>query len=109
MITFSTELKVVDVQERSITKRTGEPFKIVEYVLEAKDKKQTVIVARAMEGITLNVGYTYECHVGIGSNKTDSGRIFTNFLVLDAKQLNADYIIKEEPKEPEYIGEEIPF
>lgn len=109
MITFDAELKVLEVQERSLTKKTGEPFTLVEYVLEAKDKKKTLIVARPMEGVTLNVGYTYECRVGIGSTKTDSGRIFTNFVILDTKQTAAGYIEKEEPKNPFDDGDAIPF
>lgn len=86
MIIFSAQLKVLEVQERSLTKKTGEPFTLVEYVLEGSDKKKTLIVARAMEGVNLFVGGTFDCQIGIGSTKLDTGRIFSNFVVLDAIQ-----------------------
>lgn len=109
MITFSTTFKVLDVKERTAKKKTGEPFVIKEFVVEANDKKKTQLLVRPMEGVNIGIGYTYDSKVGIASTPYGD-KIFTNFIVVEAVQKGeAAHMIKDKPQPSLGIPDEIPF
>lgn len=112
MITFTATVRVIKEQTRDCVKKTGESFTIHEFVLEGVDKKQTQLVARVMDDVTVAVGGLYECQIGIASNTTRDGRIFSNFVVLDALEKEAPKTAAPSKTNAEAMDEafdEIPF
>ena len=110
MITFDTEVKVLERESKSVPRRDGNgTFDFTEVKLETIDKKPTCIVARlATEDMEIKVGQTCKARVGITSTLTSTGRVFYNFVIL-AFQVTGQ--AKEEPVAPFEmdIDDELPF
>ena len=108
MITFDTEFKVLEKEDKSVPRKDGNgTFDFVEVKIETTDKKPTVIIARlADKEFDVYVGETYNMKIGITSAITTTGRVFNNFVVL-AFQVTGQK--KETPVTPFEVDDELPF
>lgn len=109
MITFDTEFKVLEKEERSIPRRDGNgTFDFTEIKIETTDKKPTVLVARlANNDFDIDVGEIYNMRIGVSSTLTTTGKVFYNFVVLAFQVIGTK---QEKPITPlELDDDEIPF
>lgn len=111
MIVFDAKMTVVSKQDKKIPRRDGKgDFEFTEYLLRGKDRQKTAIQARIIDGLEIEEGVVYNFRIGIGANVMGNGRIFNNFVILDAEEDAGKKQAKEEPVEEEIpIGDDIPF
>ena len=110
MIKFSSKMKVLSLEKKSIKKRDGGTFDFTEAKLEQGTKYKTIIMARVYDDAVakLKVGTVADMDLGITSAEAADGRIFNNFVVTDV--LGAEDAPEEKQPEPvPFAGDELPF
>ena len=108
MITFDTEVKVLEKEEKSIPRKDGNgSFDFTEIKIETTDKKPTTLIARlSSKEMEVDTGAIYKMKICLSSTVTATGKVFTNFVVLAFQCLSA----KEEKEETIPLElDEIPF
>lgn len=104
MITFTKEMKVEKVEEKTITKRDGEPFEFTEALLSEGDKRKTYLVARVKDDIKdlIREGSKLPMEIEITSWKRDDGKVWNNFVVKNVQNGAGKWDTMNQ-------GDEIPF
>ena len=85
MIKVTGKFLATKVEQKSVAKRTGGNFDFTEVTLEQVTKNPTTIVARVSDKVVEGFveGSKYELDIVITSWKSDAGKIWNNFVIME--------------------------